>query len=101
VLTDVLSRLRPDPAEDLAKFVGDAPAERIAQVFRDAFNQMRDTAESLTRQGADYLVAENPMLLGRQEWETFRGDIAALESRLAALEERIDVLPSAAPHGPG
>ena len=99
VLTDVLSRLRPDPAEDLAKLLGDAPAERIAGLFRDAFSHMRDTAESLTRQGADYLVAENPMLLGRQEWESFRSEVDSLQSRLAALEERIDALPSAAPTG--
>jgi len=96
----VLSRLQPDPTEDLARLVGDAPAERIASLFRDAFAHMRDTAQSLTRQGADYLVAENPMLLGRQEWESHCQEIASLDRRLAALEERIDALPSAAPARP-
>jgi ubiquinone biosynthesis protein UbiJ len=99
-LTDVLARLRPDPAEDLARFVGDAPAERIVGAVRAALEQLRDTARRAVRQGADYFVAENPMLVGRLEWDAHVRELDALRARLGSLEERIAALPpGTAPRG--
>jgi ubiquinone biosynthesis protein UbiJ len=95
-LTDVLARLRPDPAEDLARFVGDAPAERIVGAVRAALAQLRDSAGRALRQGADYLVAENPLLVGKLEWESHVRELDALQARLGVLEERIGALPPAA-----
>lgn len=106
-LIDVLSKLRPDPAEDLARLVGDAPAERIVGAVNAAIAQLRETAERVARHGADYLVAENPMLLGKQEFEQFGKDVAALQTRLELLEQRIDAVrprsaaPSVSPSAPG
>ena len=88
-LTGVLQKLRPDPAEELSRFVGDAAAERIVGAINAAMTQLRDTAQRAARQGADYLVAENPMLLGKQEWEQFCKELAALQTRLDLLEGRI------------
>jgi len=89
VLTDVLQKLRPDPAEELSRFIGDAPAERIVRTIGAAMDAMRDAAQRVARQGADYLVAENPVLLGRQEWEQFGSELATLQGRLDRLEQRV------------
>ncbi len=89
-LTGVLQKLRPDPAEELSRFFGDAAAERIVGAMNAAMTGLRDTAQRAARQGADYLVAENPMLLGKQEWEQFGKELAALQTRLDLLEGRID-----------
>jgi ubiquinone biosynthesis protein UbiJ len=96
VLTDVLQKLRPDPAEDMARWIGDAPAERIVKTVTAAMAQLRETAERAARQGADYFVAENPMVLGKQDWESFSQDLTALLARLASLEDRVAVLPTEA-----
>jgi len=88
-LTDVLRKLRPDPAEELSRFIGDAPAERIVRTIGAAADAMRDAAQRAARQGADYLVSENPVLLGRQDWERFGSELATLQGRLDRLEERI------------
>jgi len=95
-LTGVLQKLRPDPAEELSRFFGDAAAERIVRAMNAAMTGLRDTAQRAARQGADYLVAENPMLLGKQEWEQFGKELAALQTRLELLEGRINTCSVAA-----
>ena len=95
VLTDVLQKLRPDPTEDLARWIGDAPAERIVRTLSAAMAQARETAQRAARQGADFLVAEQPLVLGRQDWTPFIGDLQALRAHLDALELRVNAL------GPG
>jgi len=99
VLTDVLQKLRPDPAEDLARWIGDAPAERIVRTLGAAMAQAREAAQRAARQGADFLVAEQPMVLGRQDWSPFVAELQALRDRLGALEQRVAALPSGAAPG--
>ncbi len=99
VLTDVLQKLRPDPAEDMARWLGDAPAERIVKTVSAAMAQLREAGERAARQGADYFVAENPLILGRQEWDAFRAELSALGVRLASLEERIGAVTAGAAPG--
>ena len=91
-LIDVLQKLRPDPAEDLSRFVGDIAAERIVNTLRAVLEQARDVAWRAARQGADYLVAENPMLLGTQEFVQHRIELAELLERIDRLERRAGVL---------
>lgn len=87
-LTEVLSRLKPDPAEDLARIIGDAPAQRLVDSVHAAMERMRDSAQRLARQGADFLVAEHPALLGKQEFSRFTGELAELQARLERLQAR-------------
>jgi ubiquinone biosynthesis protein UbiJ len=89
-LTDVLAKLRPDPAEDLSRILGDAPAQRLVDTVSAAMAQLRDTAQRLARQGADYFVAENPMVLGKQEFARFCQELVELQDRLDRLESRIE-----------
>ncbi len=100
VLTDVLQKLRPDPAEDIARWLGDAPAERIVKTVSAAMAQVREAAQRAARQGADYFVAENPLLLGRPDWEAFGGELAQLAERLARLEERVGAVVAGERGGP-
>lgn len=89
VLTDVLTRLRPDPAEDLSRWLGDATAQRLVNTVNAALHALADAAQRLAHQGADYFVAENPMVLGRQEYDRFARDLAQLLVRLDRLEARL------------
>jgi ubiquinone biosynthesis protein UbiJ len=101
VLTDVLQKLKPDPAEDLARWVGDAPAERIVRTVNAGLVQLREAGERAARQGADYLVGENPLLLGRPDWTSFTQELNALRDRLAVLEQRVGALPHPGGRGAG
>jgi len=101
VFTDVLQKLRPDPAEDLSRIIGDAPAERIAGAVRAGLTQLRDSAERAARLGADFLSNENPMLVAAREWQAFLGELGAVQARIAALEERIGALDARASAGRG
>jgi ubiquinone biosynthesis protein UbiJ len=89
-LTEVLSRLRPDPAEDLARLFGDAPAQRLVDTISRALGQLQEAAQRLARQGADYFVAEQALVLGRQEFAEFCARLAELQLRLDGLEARMD-----------
>jgi ubiquinone biosynthesis protein UbiJ len=88
-LTEVLGRLRPDPAEDLSRLLGDAPAQRMVDAANAAMAQLREAAQRLAQQGADYLVAERPVVLGKQEFGRFCAELAQLQERLGRLEAEI------------
>jgi len=91
-LTEVLSRLRPDPAEDLSRLLGDAPAQRLVDAVGAALRQARDSAERLARQGAEFLSAEWPLVLGKAEFARFTQDVAELQERLGRVEAGVEAL---------
>ena len=90
-LSNVLQKLRPEPEEELARFVGDAAAVRIVALLRAALAGAREAGGRLAVQAADYLVAENPMLVSRQEMEAFAADVARLRDDVERLAKRIDL----------
>lgn len=90
-LSNVLQKLRPEPEEELARFVGDAAAVRIVSLLRAALAGVRDAGNRLATQTADYLIAENPMLVSRQEMAAFATDIARLRDDLERLAKRIEL----------
>jgi ubiquinone biosynthesis protein UbiJ len=91
-LSGVLQKLRPEPEEELSRFIGDAAAVRIVGVLRAALAGAREAGSRLAAQSADYLVAENPMLVGRPQMEAFAGDVARLRDDVDRLAKRIDLL---------
>ena len=97
VLTDVLPRLRPDPAEDLARLFGDATAERMVGAVNAALAQLREAAERLARQGADYLVGEYAVLVGTREFGQFCSEIKDLQTRIERVEQGVAALARRAP----
>jgi len=90
-LSNVLQKLRPEPEEELSRFVGDAAAVRIVALLRAALLGAREAGGRLAVQTADYLVAENPMLVSRQEMASFAADVARLRDDVERLAKRIEL----------
>jgi ubiquinone biosynthesis protein UbiJ len=91
-LSQVLQRLRPEPEEELARFVGDAAAVRIVGTLRAALAAAVDGAGRLARTATDYLVAENPMLVTRAQAEGFTREVGDLRDAVERLDKRLALL---------
>jgi ubiquinone biosynthesis protein UbiJ len=90
-LAFVLQNLRPEPEEELSRFVGDAAAQRIVGLMRQSASHWRQLAERLLDSGAHYLVTENPMLVARSDVEEFNAAVARLRDDVARLEKRVEL----------
>lgn len=91
-LGTVLENLKPEPEEELARFVGDAAAVRIVGLLRALATQIKHGGERLAATAADYLVAENPLLAARTEADRFAREVAALRDDVERLAKRIERL---------
>jgi ubiquinone biosynthesis protein UbiJ len=91
-LSGVLQNLRPEPAEELSRFVGDAAAERIVGFARTSAGHWRELAERMADSGAHYVVTENPMVVPRAEVEAFVADVGRLRDDAARFEKRLERL---------
>lgn len=92
-LSFVLQNLRPEPEEELSRFVGDIAAQRLVGLARAALAQARVGSDRLAHSAADYFAAENPMIVTRREAEQFTREVGTLRDdveRLAKRIERID-----------
>ncbi len=90
-LSFVLQNLRPEPEEELSRLVGDAAATRIVGLVRLSASHWRQLAEHMLDNTANYIVTENPMVVGRDEVAAFVQDVARLRDDVARLEKRIDL----------
>lgn len=88
----VLQNLRPEPEEELSKFFGDAAAQRIVGFMRASASQWRQIAERMLESTAHYVVAENPMVVGREEIESFGREVNEVRDAVARIEKRVDQL---------
>lgn len=93
-LSFVLQNLRPEPEEELSRFVGDAAAERLVGLARAALAQARASGGQLVGSAADYFTAENPMLVTRPEAQRFGAEVSALRDDVERLGKRIERLGS-------
>lgn len=91
-LSYVLQNLKPEPAEELSHFVGDAAAERIVALVRAALAQAQQGGARFASTAATYLAVENPMLVARSDAETFSRDVSALRDDVERLAKRIERL---------
>ena len=91
-LAFVLQNLRPEPEEELSRFIGDAAAQRLVGFMRASASQWKQVAESMLDNTAHYVVTENPMVVGRDDLETFNQDVNHLRDAVARIEKRIDRL---------
>jgi ubiquinone biosynthesis protein UbiJ len=92
VLSQVLQNLRPEPEEELSRWVGDAAAVRIVSLLRTAFAQAKDGGERLARTTADYFVAEDPLLVSRSQAAEFFAHVVTLRDAVERLGKRIERL---------
>jgi len=95
-LSFVLQNLRPEPEEELSRFVGDAAAMRIVGLVRLSASHWRELAERMLDNTANYIVTENPMVVGRGEVAAFVEGVTRLRDDVARLEKRIDLAARAA-----
>lgn len=91
-LSFVLQNLRPEPEEELSRFVGDAAAQRLVALARGALAQARSGGERLAQSAADYFTAEQPLLATRAEVRAFDAEVNAVRDDTERLAKRIDRL---------
>ena len=91
-LAFVLQNLRPEPEEELSRFIGDAAAQRLVGFMRAGASQWKQIAENMLDSTAHYVVTENPMVVGRDDLDTFNQDVNRLRDAVARAEKRIDRL---------
>lgn len=91
-LAYVLQNLRPEPEEELSRFIGDAAAQRLVGFMRASATQWKQIAENMLDNTAHYVVTENPMVVGRDDLESFNQDVNHLRDAVARIEKRIDLL---------
>jgi ubiquinone biosynthesis protein UbiJ len=91
-LSFVLQNLRPEPEEELSRFVGDAAAQRLVALARGALAQARSGGERLAQSAADYFTAEQPMLATRAEVQAFSAEVGAQRDDTERLAKRIERL---------
>jgi len=87
----VLQNLRPEPEEELSRFVGDVAAQRIVGLLRMSASHWRQLADRMLESGAHYFVTENPMLVGRSDVDEFNAAVVGLRDDIARLEKRVEL----------
>ena len=90
-LAFVLQNLRPEPEEDLSRFVGDAMARRIVGLLRISASHWKELAERMLDNGANFFVNENPMIVARAELDEFSASVARLRDDVERLDKRISL----------
>ena len=91
-LAQRLHELAPDWEAFLARTLGDVPAHVIARRLRDALRWSQQARASVHANIEDYLHEESGLVPGRHETQARFSDIHELESRVNALESRLDAL---------
>jgi ubiquinone biosynthesis protein UbiJ len=94
---ELFSLARPDPEEELSRWIGDFPARRVSQfarrVYEGAVRARRTAGENI----AEYLQEEGRDLVNKTELEEFlrgvdelRETADRIEARLGRLEQRLE-----------
>ncbi len=91
-ISEVANGLQWEAEEDLAPFVGDIAAVRIAQAARETAGTVKDGARKLVENIAEYLLEENPTLLYRRAGDAFAADVAVLRDDVERLAKRTALL---------
>ena len=93
VVSDLARDLRWDIEDDLSRFVGDVAATRVTATVRGASASAAETARRFMGNTAEYLSEESGMLLARPAFAQWQEQLAQLQTRLTALEQRTGRLP--------
>jgi ubiquinone biosynthesis protein UbiJ len=94
--SELLGLLRPDPEEELALLVGDAPAHHLGRLARAAAGFAQHAARTAVTNVAEYLAHERRDLVPRAEGrqlldgvDALRDDVDRFEARLEHLAQRL------------
>jgi ubiquinone biosynthesis protein UbiJ len=87
---------RPDPEEELSRWIGDLPARRVSLIARRALEFARRVRRTAGENIAEYLQEEGRDLVNRTELDEFlrgvdelRETADRIEARLGRLEQRL------------
>jgi ubiquinone biosynthesis accessory factor UbiJ len=87
---------RPDPEEELSRWIGDFPARRVSLIARRALELARRARQTAGENIAEYLQEEGRDLVNRTELDEFLRGVDELretadrvEARLGRLEQRL------------
>jgi ubiquinone biosynthesis accessory factor UbiJ len=89
-ISEVANGLHWEVEEDLAPWVGDIAALRIANAGRQIIGAAKSTAQNLAENMAEYWLEENPTLLYRRAGEDFATDVARLRDDVERLSKRVE-----------
>ncbi|MEJ2603990.1 MAG: SCP2 sterol-binding domain-containing protein [Gammaproteobacteria bacterium] len=89
---DLLRFARPDVEERLSGILGDAGAHQAGEMLRGLGVWGRQVADTLTRNISEYVTEERGDLPARGEVDVFYADVDRLRDDLARLEARIRAL---------
>ena len=94
--SELLGLLKPDPEEELAQLLGDAPAHHLGRVARAAVDFGNRVAHTTVQNVAEYLAHERRDLVPRAEGrqlldgiDALRDDVDRFEARLNHLAQRL------------
>lgn len=91
-LSTLAGNLRWEAEEDLAKWIGDAPAHRISVEGKKAVTAGKKAVEDLKGGLRDYLVHEKRAIIPLPEFENFKKEIRELRDGVERAEKRIERL---------
>lgn len=89
-IAELANELRWELEEELAPWVGDIAAVRIANLARQFLGTAKSTAQKLAENMAEYWLEENPTLLYRHAGEDFADDVARLRDDVERLSKRVE-----------
>ncbi len=94
--SELLGLLKPDPEEELAQLLGDAPAHHLGRVARAAVDFGNRVARTTVQNVVEYLAHERRDLVPRAEGrqlldgiDALRDDVDRFEARLEHLAQRL------------
>lgn len=85
-LADIAERMRWDPEEDLSRVTGDVFAHRVGRGVAATRDAMRELRERFAGSAGRRFARASGTLVGRDELESMRTALDALEARLSSLE---------------
>ena len=87
---------RPDPEDELSRWIGDFPARRLSQFTQHALGFARHARRTLSENVAEYLQEEGRDLVNKTELDEFlhgvdelRETADRIDARLGRLEQRL------------
>jgi ubiquinone biosynthesis protein UbiJ len=86
---EIAQHLRWDVEEDLSRVVGDRVAHRVGETAREGARQAQDLRGRVETGMRQFLVEEDPQLLGRADMAALSESVRELEAGIERLETRL------------
>lgn len=91
-LAFVFRNLHWDVEADMARYLGDIPARRMALLRQKLIDQGKETSGRILANFAEYFTEDTEMLAPKRDIEAFGRDVDVLRDDLARLEKRFNRL---------